>query len=217
MNRRTLSITSLAAAALTAAITIYLSASSDSDVDAAAVRSAADAAQGDRQSIVRKDNSAPERKGNTPQKIDPLDYTTAPKPGTMEAKLVGTFADRQLSDEEKVERLLGMIPQLLENRKSTAMDYATQLIKDEDYVRLRPRLLRLADTDELREVVMLDMLTRDDGIKMLSLVELLKTPSKTTKADAREILEAFLEKDYGDDPNKWDAPVRQWIAENQDI
>jgi hypothetical protein len=159
----------------------------------------------------------PERKGNTPQKIDPLDYTTAPKPGTLEAKLVGTFADRQLSDEEKVERFLGMIPQLSEKGKSTAMDYTTQLIKDEDYVRLRPRLLRLADTDELREVVMLDMLTRDDGIKMLSLVELLKTPSKTTKADAREILEAFLEKDYGDDPTKWDAPVRQWIAENQDI
>lgn len=217
MNRRTLSITSLAASAFIAAIAIYLGSGSDSDVDPAAAKSAAGAAQGDNKSIVRKDNSAPEQKGNTPRKIDPADYTTAPKPGTVEAKLVGTFADRQLPDAEKVERFLAMVPQLSGKDKNTAMDYATQLIKDDEYVRQRPRLLRLAENDELREVVMLDMLTRDDSIKMLSLVELLKVPSKTTQTEAREILEAFLEKDYGDNPAHWDAPVRQWLTTNEEI
>jgi len=42
-----------------------------------------------------------------------------------------------------VERFLAMIPQLSEKGKATAMDYATQLITDQDYLRQRPRLLRL--------------------------------------------------------------------------
>jgi hypothetical protein len=157
------------------------------------------------------------KKGYVPPKIDPADYTTAPRAGTDEARLVKIFADRQLPDAEKVERLLAQVPQLPTREKSIAMDYATQLIEDEDYVRMRPRLLRLADTDALREVVMLDMLTRDDGIKMPSLVELMKTPSETTRNEAREILEAYLEQDYGTDPQQWDAPVRQWVAANQPL
>ena len=167
-------------------------------------------------SIVRKDDT-PEKKGNTPPSLDPADYTTAPKPHTEEGKLVKIFTDRKMPDTEKVERLLTMVSELSGNGKKIAMDYATQLITDEDYLRQRPRLLRLANSDELREVVMLDMLTRDDGIKMPSLVELLSAPSETTRSEAREILALFLEQDYGTDPKKWHEPLMKWLAENEDV
>jgi hypothetical protein len=168
-------------------------------------------------SIVRADQIEDKKSNYVPQEIHPEDFTTAPKPHSVEGRLLRVFADRQLPDAEKVERFLGLIPSLSDKGKKIALDYATQLITDQDYLRQRPRLLRLAITDDLREVVMLDILTRDDGIKMPSLVELMKSPSEITRHEAREILEAFLDRDYGTDPHQWDAPVRQWVAENQDI
>lgn len=212
MNRVKLGIVSAGLAAVIAAACWYLF--SDLGESPASADSEAGGALAIPNSVVRKDTST--KPVDAPEKINPLDYSTAPKPGTVERKLVDIFSDRQLPDSEKVERLLGLFLSLPEHGKSIALDYATQLIPDADYVRQRPRLLRLANTDALREVVMLDMLTRDDGIKMTSLVELLSVPSATTRGEAREILEAFLEQDYGDDPRKWDAPIRQWLAENAD-
>ena len=217
MNRRNLLLLTSALALIAGSTLFFLTIGSSSDE---AFSSSSDGPETIRQngnSLVRPDQVEEKKSNYVPQEIDPRDYTTAPSPGTIEGRLVMVFADRQLPDAEKVERFLAMVPSLPEEGKRMALDYATQLITDQDYLRQRPRLLRMAATDDLREVVMLDMLTRDDGIKMPSLVELMKTSSESTRSEAREILVAFLEKDYGDDPNQWDAPVRQWVAENQDI
>jgi hypothetical protein len=221
MNRRNLSFLICALALLAGAAVFYLTSSSDSAVghghgvdDSSASDTAAKSASA---SIVRPDEVEKKKSNFVPLEVKAEDYTTRPKANTVEGRLLKIWADRQLPDPEKVERLLGAMSGLDDAGKKLALDYATQLITDDDYVRQRPRLLRVAASDELREVVMLDMLTRDDGIKMSSLVELMKTPSPTTRSEAREILEAFLDKDYGDDPQNWDAPVQQWVAENQDI
>jgi len=218
MNRRNLTLLAVGLSLVIAAALFYLTNNSISDGASAVQNATAESSNPAGTSIVRAaEAESPQKPRAVPPEVNPADYTTAPKPHTEEGRLVKIWADRQLSDSEKVERFLALFHELPDHGKKIAMDYATQLIKDDDYLRQRPRLLRMANTDELREVVMLDMLTRDDGIKMPSLVELMKTPSQITKSEAREILEAFLEKDYGDDPNQWDGPVRQWVAENQDI
>jgi hypothetical protein len=221
MTQRNLIYLSVATIALICATVYHLSFQGHSIEDAArssagGVDGAAGSSANVHSSIVRKDDTS-EKKGNTPPSFDPTEFTTAPKPHTEEGKLVKLFTDRNMPDTEKVERLLALVSELSGKGKHTALDYATQLITDEDYVRQRPRLLRLANNDELREVVMLDMLTRDDSIKMPSLVELLSVPSETTRSEAREILAAFLEQDYGDDPKKWHEPLMKWLAENEEV
>ena len=218
MNQRKLAHLLAASATVIAAALFYLNFSSDSSSSSAGTDSASGGPNSvSGSSLVRPDKAENKTPAYVPQVINPEDFTTAPKAHTVQGQLLKVWADRQLPDSEKVERFLQMFPGLPEDGKKIALDYATQLITDDDYPRQRPRLIRMAHSDELREVVMLDMLTRDDSIKMLSLVELMKTPSQVTRGEAREILEAFLERDYGDDPTQWDAPVRQWIAENQGI
>ena len=218
MNQRKLACLLAASATVIAAALFYLIFNSDSGTSSSEASSpAANANARSGSSIVRADVADKKTPAYVPQVVNPEDYTTAPKAQSVQGQLLKVWTDRQLPDTEKVERLLQLFPGLPEDGKKIALDYATQLITDDDYPRQRPRLIRIAHSDELREVVMLDMLTRDDSIKMLSLVELMKTSSTVTRGEAREILEAFLEKDYGDDPKQWDAPVRQWIAENQDI
>jgi len=219
MIRRNVALSIGAAITLLATAILYLSFDGDSAEDGAGNGRSALSASAPGSQIVRKDEtvSAPKQASAPPAGFDASKYTTAPKPGSVANKILQIFMDRQMPDHEKVQRLLNMVPQLSDEEKYVAMDRATQLIPDEDYLRLRPQLLRLAQSDELRQLVMLDMLTRDDGIKMPSLVELLRNPSETTRTEAREILEAFLEKDYGDDPQRWDAPVQRWLAENQEL
>jgi hypothetical protein len=217
MNRRNFVFLAAALAMVVATALFYIAFNRGSDGGLASATSETRAPAPATRSIVRSDQIEGKKSGYVPVEVNPDDYTTAPKPHTVEGRLVKLWSDRQLSDSVKAERFLTLFHELSDSGKKIAIDYATQLITDEDYLRQRPRLLRMANTDELREVVMLDMLTREDGIKMPSLVELMKSSSQTTRSEVREILEAFLEKDYGDDLNQWDAAVRQWVAENQDI
>src|SRR5688572_1306815 len=188
MNRRNLLILTSALALIAGAILFYLTIDSSSDGASGSESNAAESSRLKGATVVRADQVEEKKSNYVPQEVDPLDYTTAPKPGTIEGQLVKVFTDRQLPEAEKVERFLALFPSLPDEGKKMALDYATQLITDQDYLRQRPRLLRMAATDELREVVMLDMLTRDDAIKMPSLVELMKTSSETTRIEAREIL-----------------------------
>jgi hypothetical protein len=40
--------------------------------------------------------------------------------------------------------------------------------------------------------------------------------SDEEKQEIREIFEAYLDHDYGPNPVSWEAPLRQWVAENTD-
>jgi hypothetical protein len=229
MNSRTLAALSVGSLAVVVAALVYLNSDTASLVppSTGVASPAISAEQSARTAMVRKlepgellgSSEIVEPKKPIPQieKVDPKKYSTGAKPDSHEAKIFKLVLELETSDAEKVNRLLAMIPQLPPEPKLVALEHAAQLIPDEDYVRLRPSLLRLANTDELREVVMLDVLTRDDTIKMPGLVELMKLPHDLVKTEAREVLEAYLEEDYGDDPKQWETAVRRWLAENADI
>jgi hypothetical protein len=151
------------------------------------------------------------------EKVDPKKYSTGPKEDSHEAKIFKLVMELGTPDADKVRRLLAMVPTLPEAAKVVALEHATQLIPDEEYIQQRPALLQLAETPELREVLMLDVLTRDDAIKMPGLVEFMKLQDAQLRTEAREVLEAYLEQDHGDDVKKWEVAVRQWVVENADI
>jgi hypothetical protein len=224
MNSRTLAGASLAAIAAIVIAAVILFRNSDDSIDGAKDSFSGAASGTTSQSdagIVRKLPTSelhdPQKKKPEIEKVDPQKYTTAPPAGSSKAKIFKLVMELGTPDAEKVTRLLAMMPGLSQEEKSMALDHATQLIPDTDYIRQRPTLLRLADTDELREVVLLDLLTRDDTIKMPGLVELMKQPHAIMKTEAREVLEAYLEQDHGEDTGKWDVAVRQWLAENAEI
>lgn len=145
------------------------------------------------------------------------EFSSNPKRDPSETLVIKTFAERGVSDEEKVKRLLGLIPTLPPDAQVLAMENATSLIPDEDYLKHRGNLLQLATTPEMRVAVMDDSLTRGEELRLPNLLELMRTSnSEEEKQEIREIFEAYLDKDYGPNPAQWEAPLRQWIAENTD-
>lgn len=156
-------------------------------------------------------------RGNTaaPMGIGPLEaYSSNPPRQPHEENVLRVALNRELSDGVKIQQLLAMVPRLPPDGQTLALEHAARMIPDADYLKFRPRLLQLANTDDLRETVLLDVLTRDDEIRMLTMVEFLKLPPNNGHAEVREILEAFLEKNYGDDAGQWDLAVRKYLAAN---
>ena len=128
------------------------------------------------------------------------------------------LADRlDLSDTAKAEQLLGRINNLPPEGKVLAMEYATKLIPDEDYLRLRPWIFNLVSSDDLRQTVLLDALTRGETLRMPTLVEMLRQPANPAQAEIREILVAYLDTDYGTDTKQWETAVQRFLAENPDL
>jgi hypothetical protein len=116
----------------------------------------------------------------------------------------------------KAERLLSMVPRLNEEGRVLAVENAVALIPDKDYTKYRGRLLALAHTDEMREVLMTDVLSRDDDVRFMTLVELLRQPPNKGQEDVKEVLIAYLDKDYGTDTNAWEKAVRKFVAESKE-
>ena len=145
------------------------------------------------------------------------EFSSNPKRSPEEKLVIKISADRDLSDEEKVKQLLGLIPTLPPDAQTLAMENATSLIPDGEYLKHREHLLRLANTPEMRVAVMDDSLTRGEEIRLPNLLELMRSSkSDEEKQEIREIFEAYLDHDYGPNPVSWEAPLRQWVAENTD-
>jgi hypothetical protein len=69
----------------------------------------------------------------------------------------------------------------------------------------------------MRVAVMDDSLTRGEELRLPNLLEMMRnSTSDEEKQEIREILEAYLDQDYGPQPGAWEAPLRKWVAENTD-
>jgi hypothetical protein len=150
------------------------------------------------------------------ERVVPEKYSAGPKQ-TWEKELIALSTRLDVSDQVKIGQLLAKISSLPPDGKVLAMEYATKLIPDEQYVQYRPMLFGLVSSPELRETVLLDALTRGESVRMPTLVEMLRQPSHPSQDEVREILVAYLDADYGKDVNGWDAAVKKFLAENPDL
>jgi hypothetical protein len=149
--------------------------------------------------------------------FSPENYSSNPPRDPSEKLVLKIAGERGVPDEEKVKRLLAMIPTLPPDAQTVAMENAAALIPDTDYLNYRSQLLQLAKTPDMREVVMDDSLTRGEELRLPNLLELMRTSTnEEEKLEIREIFEAYLDKDYGPNPAHWEAPLRQWVAENSE-
>lgn len=225
MNRNTLLLTVGGLAVLIIAIISYTSSAplphSGSAPALGAAAASTDALAGHLATTQTDERQAPAALGKPDpasqiEPVDPAKYTSAPKP-YWEKELAVFVMRLDLSDEAKFNELLKRMNTLPPEGKVLAMEYATALIPDETYAQYRPTLFGFANTPELRETVLRDVLTRTEPVRMPTLVEMLRQPANPEQAEVREILLAYVDVDYGSDVNGWDAAVKKFLAENPDL
>jgi hypothetical protein len=64
------------------------------------------------------------------------------------------------------------------------------------------------------DVLMTDVLNRPNPVKLGTLLEVARTPNHPKAEEARDVLEVYVDENFGEDWAAWQAAVEKWIKEN---
>jgi hypothetical protein len=119
-------------------------------------------------------------------------------------------------DTNKVKQLFALFPTLPEDGKEEAAIHLSNLISDEDYAPLAELLKDATLPEAVLDTLMADVLNRPNSLKMPLFLELARNPQHPNSEESRDLLELYLEEDYGTDWNKWGEKLQEWLKENPD-
>jgi len=142
---------------------------------------------------------------------------------TTTANLITDWEDKidqiltsEIPEADKAKKMLEMFPRLPEDGQVEVAQHLSNLVSDQDYPSLERLLTNSALPESVLEVLLGDALNRPNGLKLPALLEVARDAQNPKAGEAKDILQLFLEEDYGTDWNTWQAKVDQWLKENPD-
>ena len=155
-----------------------------------------------------------------PGGLSPSTPPGVPTPATGEMADWNDKLDNILGSNEeearKAEQLLAMWPTLPEDGQVETMQHISNLLPDEKFSLIAQTLTNVATSEAVMDIIMSDALNRPNALKLPSLLEVAKVPGHPKAEEALEILEVFVDHNYGTDWAQWDKAVKDWLKENPD-
>jgi len=126
--------------------------------------------------------------------------------------ILGSDADEAI----KAQQLLALFPRLPEDGQVEVAQHLSNLVSDEAYAPLGKFLIDSKLSEPVLDVLMVDVLNRPNAVKLPLLLEVARDSQHPKAAEAKDLLELYLEEDYGADWNKLQSKLDQWIKDNPD-
>jgi hypothetical protein len=148
----------------------------------------------------------------------PLSTNPAPATTTIadwEDKLE-TILAAEGDDRDKARQMLQMFARLPEDGQVEVAQHLSNLVADEDYAQLKKLLVDAKLPEEVLDVLIADILNRPNSVKLPTLLEVARNDQHPKAGEAKDLLELYLEEDYGQDWNKWQSKTEQWLKDNPD-
>ena len=119
-------------------------------------------------------------------------------------------------DTNKVQQLFAMFPKLPADGQEEVAQHLSNLVEDENYAPLGKLLADPKLPDEVLEVLMSDLLNRPNATKLPMFLEIAKNPDHSKAEESKDLLELYLEEDYGTNWDQWKQKMVDWLKENPD-
>jgi hypothetical protein len=116
-----------------------------------------------------------------------------------------------LNETETAQVLLNLIPTLPPEGKAEATQHVTNLLPDSEYKRVLPLLKNTQMPAEVLDILVTDLMNREDTVKLPALLEIAKLPNHPNHEEALTDLQIFLDADHGSDWNKWTSSVNAYL------
>jgi hypothetical protein len=129
---------------------------------------------------------------------------------------VDEILDLNVKEADKVKEMIAIFPRLPEDGQIEVAQHISNLAEDEDYAPVGAMLTNASLPEEVLDVLFSDALNRPNSIKLPLMLEVSRNEQNPKSGEARDILELFLEEDYGTDWGKWQAKLQEWLKENPD-
>ena len=137
------------------------------------------------------------------------------KAGEWEQRLDDILGANE-EEAQKATRLLEMFPLLPEDGQVEVAQHLSNLLTDDRYASLSQTFTNAATPEGVLDVLMTDVLNRANGIKLPTLLEVARMPNHPKAEEARDVLEVFVDENYGTDWAKWEKAIQDWLKENPD-
>jgi len=131
-----------------------------------------------------------------------------------EQRIDGILGNDQTDEAKKADELLAIFPNLPEDGQIEAVQHISNLLPDEGYASITPMLTNSLTSEHVLEVLVTDVLNRPNNLKLPVLLQLARTPDHPKAAEARDILEVFVDENLGTDWAKWETAVQNYLREN---
>ena len=115
---------------------------------------------------------------------------------------------------QKAKQLFELFPHVPEDGQVELAQHLSNLVSDQDYAALGKLLGDANQPEAVLDVLLADLLNRPNAIKLPELLEIARNAQHPKAQEAKDLLELYLEEDYGADWNKWQAKTEQWLKEN---
>ena len=123
-------------------------------------------------------------------------------------------ADTEIPEKCKV--LLEMFPKLPLDGQVEAAQHLSNLVGNDEYQPLGKILLDPKTPDAVDSVLIMDVYNRPASTRLPILLQVARTPNHPKAAEAKDLLERFLDEDYGTDWTRWENKMTAWLKENPD-
>ena len=120
------------------------------------------------------------------------------------------------SDPDKARQMLEMFPQLPADGQEEVARHLSNLVSDTDYGAMRAYLTNASLPAAVLDILLGDVLNRPNSLKLPALLDVARTSQHPKAGEAKDFLELFLEEDYANDWDKWQAKMDEWLKANPD-
>ena len=127
-----------------------------------------------------------------------------------------TILGSENEERQKVKQLLELFPRISGEGQVEVAQHLSNLVEDSDYESLQKLLLDPKLPEDVLDVLIADILNRPNGVKLPTLLDVARTPNHAKAEEAKDLLELYLEEDYGADWAKWQSSMEQWLKDNPD-
>lgn len=115
-----------------------------------------------------------------------------------------------------VKNLIELYPKLSNAGKLEAVEHLTMLVPDEDYEPLAKILMDKEVLPAVSSELLTDLIDRPNDVKMPLMLSIARDPKHPGAKEAKENLELLIEpeEELGDDWDKWEKAMEEWVKEN---
>jgi hypothetical protein len=122
----------------------------------------------------------------------------------------------ETEDPAKARQMLEMFPRLPEDGQIEVAQHLSNLVPDDEYGSMTKLLANTALPESVLDILLSDALNRPNSLKLPALLAAAQDPRNPKAGEAKDLLELFLEEDYGNDWSKWRDKMGQWLRDNPD-
>ncbi len=119
-------------------------------------------------------------------------------------------------EKEKAQKLIQIFTNLPPDGQEEVAHHLSNLVADEDYAPLSNFVTNSALPEAVLDVFVEDVFNRPNSIKLPLLLDIAQDPQHPRAAEAKDVLELFLEEDFGNNWSQWHAKMDQWLKDNPD-